>query len=459
MIDTTYAAALSAFVTDDHVLSADLDARARALFLDFWAVTEAGAATHSVQTAAQSIAFSDSPRTPTTARVIGHDAWASPVDAALVNGISAHSLELDDTFEPASLHPAVVVFPAILALSEGRSIPWSRFAQAALVGYEVMCAVGLDAGAAETYARGFHPTGVSGVVGAAAAAARLAELSTAQTAHALGLAANMASGSLEFLSDGSWTKRLNAGYAASTAVRAVQLAAAGFTAPARAFEGRDGFFRQYATGTPDGRLPDLRFGRHAVATSIKFYPCCRYMHGAMDLLIEIRRELPALTGPDIVSIDVAVLDAGSALVSNPPLKKLDVRTSVDAQFSMPFGAALAITTGDARVSDFNDAGVLAAELLPVMRTVRCYTSAELEQSFPSRWGAEVAVTLVDGTTIEKRSTAFIGSATRPASTADIQDKARGLVGARRAEDMGGRLSVAADGQSGVEWNALIGADD
>lgn len=133
-----------------------------------------------------------------------------------------------------------------------------------------MCSVGVLLGARESYGRGFHPTGVAGVLGSAAAVARLVDLSTEETTHALGLAANMASGSLEFLSDGSWTKRLNAGNAAALGIRAAKLAAAGFIGPEKSLEGRDGFLVQYGQGMVEGRPLSLEFGHSAIQRASNF---------------------------------------------------------------------------------------------------------------------------------------------------------------------------------------------
>ena len=242
---------------------------------------------------------------------------ALPQDAALVNGITAHGLELDDTHEESSSHPGVAIWPAILAVAESNGSTMGQLVEAAVVGYDVMCSAGVLLGAAESYGRGFHPTGVAGILGAAAGCARLLGLDVSQTTQALGIAADTASGSLEFLSDGSWTKRLNAGAAASGGVRAALLGRAGFTAPRQSFEGRDGWLVQYGQGAVPGRTLRLELGAGMATTSIKFYPCCRYMHGVMDLMIDLHREYPGASAEDVESVEAAVIAAGQALVSVP----------------------------------------------------------------------------------------------------------------------------------------------
>ncbi|MFE7422128.1 MmgE/PrpD family protein [Rhodococcus sp. NPDC057529] len=403
----------------------------RALLYDYLAVTLGGTERESAQSAREAYAplsLSESP-----ASVVGGSFRLSAEDAALVNGITAHGLELDDTFEEASLHPGVVIFPALLAVAEEHGAELGALLDAATVGYDIMCHVGVVLGAAECYGRGFHPTGVAGVIGASAAVARLRGLTEEQTANAIGVAATMAAGSLEFLSDGSWTKRLNAGHAAAVGVRAVRLAGAGFIAPQAALEGRDGFLYNFGEGFIPDRVAPLEAGAYAWRTSIKLYPCCRYMHGNLDLLLDIATERPCLTSDDIHDVEIAVIEAGARLVSQPAEAKFQVESAVDAQFNMFFAAALALTTGTATVDQFDHAAELAPGLLPLMRKVRCVTSPTVETTFPTAWTAEARVTLVDGTVLTSNTKAFRGSPGARATRDDLVAKATGLIGADRAE--------------------------
>ncbi|TFD23000.1 MmgE/PrpD family protein [Cryobacterium sp. TMS1-13-1] len=436
---------LAAHAVADHTVSPELAEWMRLLLLDYHAITGGGFHRDSAVAARAAVEISEQPTAFFSAALHGVDGagtsgFATVESAALVNGITAHGLELDDTFEESSLHPGVVIFPAVLALASTRQSLTGEVLRAAIVGYDVMCTVGVLLGARESYGRGFHPTGVAGCLGAAAAAARLLGLTVEQTAHALGLAANMASGSLEFLADGSWTKRLNAGHAAATGIRAAKLAAAGFTAPATAIEGRDGFLVQYGAGVVEGRQLALEFGRSALDTSIKFYPCCRYMHGNIDLLRDIREQNPELGIDDVARIRVGVIRAGASLVSEPAARKLVVNTPVDAQFNMPFGAAVALATGRATVDQFDDAPAVAAELMEWMEKVECYRSDSLEAAFPARWQAEVQVVLRNGTVIEKRENSFRGAPGDRATWADIVQKAEGLIGAPAAKALAASVS-------------------
>lgn len=423
----TYARQIGEFASTGHALTAEAEDWMRLLHLDYAAITIGGLDRDSAQTIRRAVQLSSEPGEVTPSSVVGETGWATPENAALVNGTIAHGLELDDTFEEGSLHPAVVIFPALFAVAEQERSSYGQVLVAAAVGYEVMCRVGVLIGASESYGRGFHPTGVSGGIGAAAAVANLLGLSAQQATDAVSIGANITAGSLEFLSDGSWTKRLNAGNAAAQGIRAARLAEAGFVAPDTALEGVNGFLTQYGHGA-QGRELTLELGSSALATSIKFYPCCRYMHGNIDLLREIHNEYPELDPAAVERIDAAVITAGAGLISEPAERKLVVNTAVDAQFNMPFGAALALTTGEATVADFDNAPEVAAGLADLMAKVNCYTDDEIEAAYPASWQARVKVVLSDGTEIERFEDAYVGSAAKRATWEQITDKAAGLVG-------------------------------
>lgn len=453
---STIAGRLAEHVTDSAEREVDqsLDEQMRSLLFDYLAVAAAGAALPSSRAAAASVATSAARSDVHPATIVGTDRFAAPGDAAFVGGVTGHGLELDDTHEEASLHPGVVVLPTVLAIGEVQRSTWAQLVRAAVAGYDVMCAAGVQIGADDTYRRGFHPTGVAGALGSAAAAALLRGLDTASTTMAIALAADMAAGSLEFLSDGSWTKRLNAGHAASVGIRAASLAASGFVGPETAIEGTSGWLTQYGHGG-GGRDLDIEFGRAAHETSIKFYPCCRYMHGAIDLLREIHRDTPDAAGR-ARRIEVGVIRAGMALVADPPERKLVIETPVDAQFSMPFGAALALATGTATPEQFGNAAAEAVELADLMATVRCVSSAALEESYPKQWRAEVRVELDDGSVIERAEAAFRGAPANPATITEIREKAVGLIGRERADELRRRMA-AMEPDDGAGIGRVIGA--
>lgn len=448
MTDTSLSEKLALHATAPLTIDGATKSRAQLFLLDYLAIAAAGASKDSARAALDAVtSWAPSQAVAGSSVLEGSARRALPQDAALVNGVTAHGLELDDTHEESSSHPGVAIWPALLALAESNGNTMRQLVESAVVGYDVMCSAGVLLGAAESYGRGFHPTGVGGILGAAAGCARLLGLDLSQTTHALGVAADTASGSLEFLSDGSWTKRLNAGAAASGGLRAALLARAGFTAPRHSLEGRDGWLVQYGLGAVPGRNLKLEYGAGMATTSIKFYPCCRYMHDVMDLMIDLHHDYPDANADDVESIEAAVIEAGQTLVSLPPERKLLVHSSVDAQFNMPFGAALAFTKGSAALNDFDRAPEVARDLAAWLPKVRSVSDEQVESSYPATWGAAVTVRFRDGTVEHRRTSAFRGSPGKPASFGDVARKAVTLIGATAAERLRSSITDADDDAS------------
>ena len=433
--------------------------RARLLLADYLAVASAGASADSALVARKALF----PVPPGPAVVVGTGETAAVRDAALLNGISAHSLELDDTHEPSSSHPGTVIWTALLAaagqdaatagpVGDTRRPAVAALLDGAVVGYQVMAAVGELLGPAALYKQGLHPTAIAGTFGAAAAVGRLHGLDGATIRRAFGIALSMSAGSMAYLSEGAWTKRFHSGSAAASGILAVDLARAGFTGPMDAFGDPNGLMHIYGGIRPRPHIEAVlgRAGRlqAVLETSVKFHPCCRYMHGVMDLLAAHRTEGGRLDG--LERIDCGVLSGGMALVGEPIGRKRTVTNMVDAQFSMPFGAALTLTRGASSLRDFEDAGRVAAQLQPWMDMTHMHTSAALDAAYPARWGAEVTLTFTGGEIVELRTAAFRGSPGWPVGRTEIAEKAAGLLGEQAAQ----RLLAAVDAlEAGDEVDA------
>jgi 2-methylcitrate dehydratase PrpD len=412
----------------------DVDQRARALLVDYLAVCRRGRSS-GPGTAATKVVVEPGPCV-----VEGTPLRTTAQTAALVNGIAAHAIELDDTYEPASAHPGVAVWPAVLAVGDEQGLPLRSLLEAGIHGYDAIAAIGDRLDPDEAYARGFHPTGILGPIGAAVAVGQLLGLDEAGRRNAVGIAASAASGLLEFLADGAWTKPFHAGQAASSGIVAARLAAAGFVGPADAIDGRRGFLHAFGRGEPaPGAAP--RFGHGVLATAMKPYPCCRYTHGCIELLIDL-----ALDPGDVASVSCGVLSAGQRLVADPIEAKRRIAGPVDAQFSMPFTAALALSRRAVTLEHVADAVALGEELGALMARIDCHTSPELEAAFPGRWGAEVVVERRDGS-VERRVVADMpGAPARPFSPAQLLDKAAALVGDETAAALVAACAADRDGE-------------
>jgi 2-methylcitrate dehydratase PrpD len=394
--------------------------RVKYLLLDHLGVTVRGAQSESsaaVQRFLNRIS-SDNQGVP----VIGTALKAEASMAALANGAAAHAPELDDVVNAASLHPGVCVMPAALSAAVLADSTGKQLIAAVAAGYEVMVKLGVALDPAAHYGRGFHPTGTCGVFGAAVAAARLLQLKEREIVHALGISGSQAAGLLEFLSDGSFTKRLHAGWAGHSGLIAALLAREGFSGPASVIEGKFGFLQAYSSApSADKVLADWGNPYAVMQTSIKPHACCRYKQGLIDCILEIVKE-NRLKPETIEKVTAAVLKAGFALVAEPQAAKRNPKTIVDAQFSMPFGAAVAILRGNAFLDAYCMENIESPEIRDMMARVECIQDPELEIDFPRKWPAAVEIETRAGRRYRARLDYPKGDPENPLSWEELIDK-------------------------------------
>lgn len=386
------------------------------------------------------------------ASLIGSPERAAAPWAALANGTAAHALELDDVTSGSSLHPGVVVIPAALAVAEERALSPTRLLEAIVSGYEVTMRVGDALNAPSAYARGFHPTGVAGVFGAAMAAGRAVGLDTDRLVAALGIAGTMSAGSLAYLSDGSWTKRLNPGWAAHGGIVAAYLAEEGFTGPADAFEGPHGLLRGYTDDPRPDRLTSGLEGPLAILdVSIKPYACCRYNHGLIDAMLALRAK--GLRPADVERIRLGVLSAGALLVSEPIEKKRAPENVVDAQFSAPFAAAVALVRGAARLDQYTEETLRDPAIRALLAVTDCYRDDALDARYPAHWPAAVEVRTRDGRHLSIRVDDPTGEPANPLTREQLRSKFTSLALAvlepRQVDELA-RLCLALDEQPSLD---------
>src|SRR5690242_7255349 len=206
-------------------LPAEVGARAALLLRDWLGVTLGGAGAESSVAVRRGLAALYPGGAGT---VVGTRERFPAPQAALANGAAAHALEMDDTHNGGSIHLGATMFSAALAAAELRDASGETVLRAAVAGYEVAARLAMALDPAAHYRRGFHPTGTCGAFGAAAAAGVVFGLDARGVAAALGIAGSQAAGSMEFLANGAWTKRLHPGWAALAGLHAAALARAGF---------------------------------------------------------------------------------------------------------------------------------------------------------------------------------------------------------------------------------------
>jgi 2-methylcitrate dehydratase PrpD len=323
----------------------------------------------------------------------------SPSAAALLNGTLAHSLDFDDTHAEASLHSSAPILAAALAAAEMNKSSGQQLITACVVGYEIQIRLGLAGGSSSHYKKGFHPTATCGIFGAAAAAGYLMGLTKDQFISAFGIALSQSAGSMQFLTDGAWTKRSHVGQAAQNGLSCAIMAAEGFKGPSKAFEGQWGYFHSYASGGDMVKAVDgLGKKFETLNLGVKPYPSCRYSHAAIDGIIELKNELGFSTA-ELDDIDIGLSETALNIIGYPLSDKQNPKSVVDGQFSMPFCAAVTVKSGGLKWDDYKN-HLNDSDTLSLCNKIKVSPDKDAEECCPEYMSAKVKV-VVKGKKYEK----------------------------------------------------------
>ena len=323
----------------------------------------------------------------------------SPSAAALLNGTLAHSLDFDDTHAEASLHSSAPILAAALAAAEMNKSSGQQLITACVVGYEIQIRLGLAGGSSSHYKKGFHPTATCGIFGAAAAAGYLMGLTKEQYISAFGIALSQSAGSMQFLTDGAWTKRSHVGQAAQNGLSCAIMAAEGFKGPSKAFEGQWGYFHSYASGGDMEKAVDgLGKKFETLNLGVKPYPSCRYSHAAIDGIIELKNELGFSTA-ELDDIDIGLSETALNIIGYPLSDKQNPKSVVDGQFSMPFCAAVTVKSGGLKWDDYKN-HLNDRDTLSLCNKIKVSPDKDAEECCPEYMSAKVKV-VVKGKKYEK----------------------------------------------------------
>lgn len=361
---------------------------------------------------------------PPEAMLLGAGRRVAAANAALANATLAHGLDFDDTREDAIVHTGSVAVTTALAAGEAWRASGRAVLEAALAGVEVMCRVGLAVPGA-LHARHFHPTAVAGPFGAAAAAAKLRGLDEDQLVHAFGICGSQSGGVIEYLADGSWTKRLHPGWAAHAGVVAAQLAGAGFTGPSTVLEGAHGVYEAFAGGHDAARLGALleSLGRAWEIAQLTFkpYPCGSIAQPYMDCALELRAR-PGLRPADVAAVRCRTAPGPVPRLWEPLAIKQAPPNGYAAKFSLPYLVAVILVKGRAGLAEFTDEAARDPAVLRVARRV----SYELDPAidYPRQFVGDVEVRLADGSVVRARRDRPRGGPDAPLGSDEIEAKFR-----------------------------------
>ena len=299
---------------------------------------------------------------PGPATAIGHVRPISAAGAAFVNGTAAHGEDFDDTFEGGPVHAGAVIVPAVLAAAEQEKLDGAAILVGLAVGVETICRLSLVVPKA-VHKAGFHPTAIFGAMAAAVGVGAALQLDAVRLTHALGIAGPMASGIIEYLADGSSTKRMHPGWAAQSGLRAALLARAGFTGPRTVFEGTHGLFNAFAH-TCEGDWAALLdgFGERWLTETLAFkpYPCGTMMQPYVDCALRLRER--GVAAEDIAEMVCEVGEGTVHRLWEPLADKQRPPNGYAGKFATPYSIAAALMHGNLGLDAFTDAAVADPEV-------------------------------------------------------------------------------------------------
>ena len=357
---------------------------------------------------------------PGPCSVIGHAGTLGVEGAAFVNGTAAHGEDFDDTYEGGPVHAGAVVVPALLAAAQRHGASGADLLRGIAVGVEVTCRL-CTVAPMKVHQAGFHPTAIFGVMGAVAGVGAMLRLNEKQLVDAFGIAGSLASGIIEYLAEGAWTKRLHPGWAAQSGYRAVRLALAGFVGPRTVFEGTHGFFHGYAN-TPDGDFEAMLdgFGERWLWTTIAFkpYACGTMAHPYIDCARAWRQR--GIAPERIARIECETAEGIVHRLWEPLAVKRAPQNGYAAKFSIPYAIAVALVHDNAGLGEYGDAQVRH----PAVRALAAKVAYTVDPAnpYPRQFTGHLKITLDDGTVHEHRQAYFKGGAAHPLSDAELEHK-------------------------------------
>ena len=402
--------------------SEDVDHEAHRTFMN-WLGCAVGAAHHEAADAALSAVNMLQPAAQ--ASVLGRSEKVDMASAALLNGITSHTFDFDDTHLKTIIHPAGPVASAVLAMAEHLGNSGREVIDALVIGIDVSCRVG-NAMYPDHYDRGWHITGSTGTLGAAAACARLLKLDVPQTAMALGIAASQPIGMREQF--GTMTKPFHPGGAARAGLMSALLASKGFTASPKALEAPRGMMQTIATKNDWNEITYELGERFEISfNSYKPFACGIVIHPSIDACAQLRKQ--GVTPEQIDRIELKV----HSLVLELTGKK-EPQDGLQAKFSVYHGCAAGLTFGFAAEDEFSDAVVTRPDMVALRRKVVATVDDSIDEA-----SADVTAVLLDGRRVHVFVEHAIGSLKNPMSDTQLESKFQGMsdaiLGAGRTSEL------------------------
>ena len=358
--------------------------------------------------------------------VFAHGFKTSMMNAALFNGTMGHAFDFDDDHREGTMHPSVAVFPAVFAIGENRGASGKEFLRSFILGLELMIRLG-ESLLGKSYYQGFHPTGTCGVFGAAAACATIMGLDPLRTKYALGIAGSFSAGTQECTGEGAWQKPLQAGHPAMGGVLAATLAEKSYIGTGTVFDGPYGLLKalSYKDQYDYGRVTET-LGRkwEMTETSIKVHACCRFSGPVADCALDLYSQ--GVRAKDVKRILAKVGEFTVKMLCYPEERKRKPVTHVDAQFSLPWAIAVAISKNRTGIYEFRGDVLQDPEVLELAQKVTWELDPAAEAMYPKAYPSTLVAELNDGRTFTAHVDYPKGDPENPATKEEILEKFHSL---------------------------------
>lgn len=343
------------------------------------------------------------------ASLLGRKEKLNILFAALVNGMTSHMFDFDDTHLETVLHPSSPVAPVVFALGERYNFSCKDVLTAFILGAEAECRIS-QAVYPDHYEVGWHITSTAGNFGAAAAAGKILGLDIKQMTYAFGIAASQASGLKEMF--GTMTKPYHPGKAAMNGIMAAMLAAKGFTSSEQGIEAKTGFANVLSTKQDYTQITG-KLGEHweLLKNSYKPFACGIVAHPTIDAVIKLRKQ-HQIRVEEVVEIEAYVNRLVPILMG-----KENPRTGLETKFSTYHCAAVALLDGKAAEEQFSDERAQAEDAVALRKKVRLIVKPEINKD-----EAIVNIKLNNGTILTEHVEHAVGSMINPMTDGDLQEK-------------------------------------
>ena len=353
--------------------------------------------------------------------VPGHLEKLCPSDAIVLNGTAIHGEDFDDTFEGTPVHVGSVMCSSLLTAAEYYKLEPKEILKGLAVGSELMCRLALVSPMA-IHKQGFHPTAILGAFGASIGISKILKNSVLQTTSSLGIVGSMASGIIEYLAEGTWTKRLHPGWAGASGWKSAHLGKNNFKGPRTVLDGKNGIFNSFADSKiiPDFKklTDDLGSFWHTNNLAIKPFACGTMTQPFIDCAIKAREKINNLN--EIKSIICKVGEGTVHRLWEPLSEKRKPTTPYSAKFSVPFCIAVGLYFGKAGLLEFTEEQIKNRKILNLCSKISYEIDPKNE--YPKNYSGEIEITLNNLEMIRETQSSLRGGKLFPLDQSEVEEK-------------------------------------